>query len=203
VIKKTNKNSMRWIFMVLGIALLVIGVAGVSYAAFSDKGEVQGTSVSVGSADIKLFDDVGGVIEETNLVDSKTGPSFENITQIWTDDYLVKLFNNANGQVNLFTNSDYETVNDPDDLRNDLYVEPIEWLDSDNDGFVSEGEEGQSYGKKSIVKWKTEGFDLGPMDSGNVRAFIMRFSTDENGLSDSKQGTEITFDFVFDAMGLE
>ncbi|MFC1622188.1 hypothetical protein ACFL13_02280, partial [Patescibacteria group bacterium] len=168
---------------------------------FVDKGKILGSSFSVGSADIKLLQDVAGGVDIGNLVDEKTGPTFEGVSPNWTSDYLIKIYNNAAGQLQITSNANYETINDPDDLRQIIFVEPISWNDSNGDGIFDAGEEGTSFGRKTIVKWKTEGFDFGTINSGNVLSLILRFSTDT--VSDTKQGSTGIFDFEFDSIGLE
>ena len=96
--------------------------------------------------------------------------------------------------------SDYATANDPDDLRSYIFVEPFSWNDSNDNGLLDTGELGSSFGKKSIVKWKTEGFSFGQLDTANVKGFVLRFSTDN--LSDTKQGKTGVFDFVLEATSL-
>lgn len=185
----------------LGVAATMVALFGVTYAAFADKGEVLGSSFSVGSADIKILDDLGLGFDQGNLVDEKPGPNFEGISPNWTEDYLIKLYNNASTPILLSSSADYETANDPSDLRQDIYVEPFEWDDANADGILDSGELGSSLGRKTIVKWKTEGFDLGQLDGGTGLGLVLRFSTD--ALSDSKQGAVAVFDFVFDSVGLE
>jgi len=75
------------------------------------------------------------------------------------------------------------------------------WNDTNNDGIFDTGEEGTSFGIKSIVKWKTEGFDLGTVNTGEVLSLVLRFST--NTVSDTKQGENAIFDFEFDSIGVE
>lgn len=187
------KKKILLIVIVISLAIL----AGVAYAAFADKAEVLGTSVTVGSADIKMLSNLGGGVTADNLVDSKTGPSFENIHSGWTQDYLVKLFNNGTSNLTLTSHSDYLTANDPEDLRSILYVEPFDWADSNSNGVVDSGELGLSHARKTVVKWKTEGFSLGALPTGAVNGYILRFSADN--ISDSKQGASGVFDFSFDA----
>jgi hypothetical protein len=184
------------------LAMTLVFVVGVSYAAFTDKASILGTTFSVGSSDIKLFEDVSGGIDGANLVNEKAGPSFAGVSPNWVEDYLVKIYNNAATDVLLSSNANYETANDPDDLRQIIYVEPFSWDDVDGDGIVDDDElaSATSYGRKTIVKWKTEGFDLGNLASGEVKGFILRLSTDS--VSDSKQGSSATYDFEFDSVGL-
>lgn len=186
---------------VLSIMLFVVSVlSGVTYAAFMDRGKILGSSFSVGSANIKLLSNLALGVEESNLVDEKQGPTFSNISPNWSSDYLVKVYNDSTTELSLSSNSNYETVNDPEDLRTIIYVEPMDWNDVDNNGEVTSSELGQSYGKKTIVKWKTEGFNLGTISGGVVRSFVFRFSTQE--ISDSKQGAFALFDFEFSSLGL-
>src|SRR3989344_3261601 len=134
-----------WIYLVITLGL--IATAGIAYASFADKGEILGSSFSVGSADIKLLIDITGGVDDSNLTDQLNGPSFTNITPNWEEDYLVKLYNNASTALQLTTNADYLTANDPDDLRSIIYVEPIPWNDINNNGIVESGETSTSIGK--------------------------------------------------------
>ncbi|MBP7927549.1 hypothetical protein KAZ57_00155 [Patescibacteria group bacterium] len=182
-------------------ATAVLLTAGVTYAAFSDTGKVLGSSFSVGSADLKLLKDPAGGLINENLADEMAGPAFMNIGPNWKKDYAIKIYNNATGKVQIATNANYLTTNDPDDLRSVIYVEPVLWSDGNNNGVVDAGEESTSFGKKTITKWKTEGFDLGQVDSGSVKGLVLRFSTDS--LSDTKQGKSGIFDFEFDSITVE
>jgi hypothetical protein len=183
--------------IVISIIVFLL-VAGVAFAAFLDKAHILGTSISVGSSEIKLLDDLAGGVVPENLVDSKPGPSFDNIGPDWTADYPVSLFNNGTSLLEIRSFSDYITNNDPDDLRQIIYVEPIQWIDSNGDGLADSSELGINYGRKTIVKWKTEGYILDRILSGSVKAYVLRLSTDS--IPDSKQGKSLTFDFVFDAV---
>ncbi len=176
-------------------------VVGVTFAAFSDTAKILGASFSVGSADIKLLVDVAGGTNTENLADDLGGPTFTNLAPNWEQDYPVKIYNNSAGTLVLSTNASYETVNDPESIRENIYVEPIEWADANNNGLVDAGELGTSYGKDTIIKWKTVGFALDQIESGEVRGFVLRFST--TTLPESKQGATGTFDFEFDSVGLD
>jgi hypothetical protein len=177
-------------------------LAGIAVAAFGDKGEILGSSFTVGSADIKFLNSITGGTTAGNLVDQLDGPSFSGISPNWEQDYFVKIYNNAQTPVQLATNAYYETINDPEDLRQIIYVEPWLWNDADNDGAVGVGElPATSLGRKTIVKWKTEGFDLGTLNAGEVQGLLLKFSTDD--VSDTKQGASAIFDFEFDSPGIE
>ena len=184
------------IIFVVAFVVLVIS-AGITYAAFIDKGKVLGSQFSVGSADIKLLNDLLLGAQPSNLVDEKTGPSFAGIGPNWTDKYLMKIFNNSTGQIRLTSNSNYLTAEDPDDLRNIIFVEPFVWNDDNNNGMLDTGEEGTTYGRKTIVKWKTEGYDFGLVQAGETKSLILKFSTDS--VSDTKQGKSALFDFEFNS----
>ena len=184
--------------VVIIIAISLLALAGIAYAAFADKAEILGTSVSVGSADIKLLDNLAGGVESGNLVDSKSGPFFENIYSGWTQDYLVKIFNNGTSALRLTSHADYQTANDPEELRSIVYVEPFSWSDGNGNGVVDTGELGASYSRKTIIKWKTEGFDLGTIATGGVGGYVLRFSA--ASISETKQGASGVFDFAFDAV---
>ncbi|MBI2620832.1 hypothetical protein HYW61_01240 [candidate division WWE3 bacterium] len=183
----------------LGVFATLFLVVGVTYAAFTDKASVLGSTFSTGSADIKLLADVTKSADAGNLVEDLEGPRFASISPNWSQNYLVKIYNNAAASVLLSSAVNYETATDPKELRQLIYVEPFEWNDNGN-GLLDEGELGISYGRKSFVKWKTERISLGQIPSGQVRGLVLKFSTDS--LSDFKQGASAVFDFVFTSTGL-
>lgn len=193
-----NKTRVFTCVKYLGLIIAVTALAGATWAAFSDKGKVLGSTFSVGNSDIKLLENLAGTASQENLKDELIGPNFTNVTPNWTQDYLVKIYNNGSTALQLTSNSNYETVNDPDDLRTYIYVEPLEWNDLNGNGNLDSGEEGLSYGTKSITKWKTEGFDMGEIDMGTIRGYILRFST--TSLSDTKQGKTGSYDFEINAI---
>lgn len=179
---------------------LIVGVSGVVYAAFSDKAKYIGTKLSVGSADIKLLKDLSGGVETSNLTDELSGPVFGDILPFWVQDYVLKIYNNASGPIQLTSMSNYETLNDPDELRSVIYVEPFLWNDTNANGRLDSGELGNSFGRKTVIKWKTEGYDFGRVETGEVRGLILRFSADS--ISDTKQGKNAIFDFEFSSTSL-
>lgn len=198
---KGGENVKKRLSVTLALIALLIAVAGVAVAVFGDKGEILGSSFTVGSADIKFVKDLSGGTTADNLVDQLDGPSFTNISPNWTEDYPLKIYNNAPTHIQLTTNADYITANDPDDLRQIIYIEPINWGDQNHDGVVDEGELGSSFGVKTIVKWKTEGYDLSSVAPGGTKGLVLRFST--QSVPDSKQGKNAIIDFVFDSLGIE
>lgn len=184
--------------MVFCLAVL-LGLSA-TYAAFSDKGRVLGSTFSVGTADLKLFVDVTLPPDTTNLADEIPGPSFTNISSTWSKDYPIKFYNNSTSNVQLASNAKYSTVNDPGDLRTYIYVEPFDWNDTDSDGVVDDGEKGATFGKKTITKWSTEGFNLGTISMGQAKGYVLVFSTEN--LSDTRQGKTALFDFEFDGISV-
>ncbi len=194
-------NKLKKYFFTYGILTFVlVCLIGIAYAAFSDKGKVLGSSFSVGNADMKLLINPALGIDSANLADEMPGPSFTNIGQNWQQDYPVKLYNNGTYQMALTSHSDYLTINDPDDLRTYIYAEIFPWDDTNNNGVIDENELQTSLGRKTITKWKTEGFALGSFNPGEVKGINIRFSTDT--VSDTKQAKNAIFDFVFDSIEL-
>ncbi len=181
---------------VLLLSSLLIG-AGVGYAVFLGNSKVLGSKFTVASAEIKLLSNLSGGVNTENLVSELTGPEFNNVTSDWGDSYLVKIYNNSTSNLILTSRAEYATANDPDELRQLIFVEPYVWADANNNGLAETEELSTSLGKKSIVKWKTEGFDLGTLTSGEVKGVLLKFSTDS--VSSTKQGKSAMFDFEFDA----
>ena len=192
---KLNKKSLPLYLAGLGIVISL--VAGVTFAAFTDKAKVMGSTFSVGSADLRFLEDMPKGTDPTNLVDEIPGPTFGNIGQTWSADYPVKLINNGTSGITIASRAYYETVNDPAELRSDINVEIFEWNDANVNGVLDPGEVGMSLGKKTILKWKTEGLGVGQINPGQVRALVLRSSTEN--LSSTKQGKSALFDFEFES----
>ena len=186
---------------IVPIVLASILSFGIAYAAFSDRGKVLGSSFSVKSADLRFLQDNSGPTSSENLTDELVGPSFNNIGETWQENYLLKVFNNGTTRLQVTSNSDYETVNDPKELRQEIEVEIFEWDDQNLNGELDDTELGISLGKKNIVKWKTEGIMIGEMEPADTKSLVLTFST--QGLSETKQGAQAIIDYVFDAIEIE
>jgi len=188
-------------FFAVGALIMMSGLAfGVAYASFTDQAKFTGSRFSVGSADLKLLNNLTFGTDGSNLVDSKPAPSYDGISPGWTADYLIKVYNNGSQDLELSSNMDYATANDPGAVREVLYMEPFDWNDANGDGLVTDGEQGTSYGKKAFTSWKSTGFDFGRLASGQTKALIMRFST--GSITNSKMGQTGVFDFMFDGTGI-
>ena len=192
-----KKYRKRFLAVLVGAAV-VASLAGITYAAFSDRGKVLGSTFSVGNNDLKLYRDVALGGEPENLADELSGPLFTNIGQNWQQDYLVKMVNNGTYESEITSRASYETASDPDDLRQYIFAEIFPWDDGNSDGLLTPDELGESLGKKSIIKWKTEGYNLGSIGSNAVISLVVRFST--NNIPDTKQGKQAIFDFDFDSI---
>jgi hypothetical protein len=199
-VKKLKIKSKKTLY-VLGMLLAAGLTIGIAYAAFTDENKVLGSTFSVGSADIKFFNNLAGNTEPTNLVDELPGPTFTNIGQTWSSDYPLKIYNNGTSPVSLTSHSFYETANDPAELRSDISVEIFEWNDANYNGLTDPSEvDNVGIAKKTLVKWKTEGIGLGQLNAGVFRSFVLRFST--TNLSETKQGQSALFDFEFESAEL-
>lgn len=191
----------KYIISFSSLLLLACSLVGIAYASFSDQSKFSGSRFSVGSADLKLLDNLASGSEASNLVDTKPAPSYDNISPMWFQDYAIKIYNNGTQSITLTSNMDYLTANDPSNIREILYVEPFDWNDINNDGiFDGESEQGNSYGKKVFTSWKSTGFNFGQLASGAIKPLIMRFSA--GNISSTKMGAVGTFDFMFDSVGL-
>lgn len=192
------KNAKNKIKRLLSFILAGIFISGVAYAAISSKIFMKGALFTTANVEIKFLKDITGGTQPDNLVTELTGVSFDNIYNYWSTDYQVKLINVSAKSVKISSYSNYLTAEDPASLRYSLFVEIIKWNDANSNGIVDEGELQESIGKKSFVKWKTEGFDLGMFDPGKVNSYILRFSAES--LTEAKIGQSGKFDFEFGIM---
>lgn len=192
------KNAKNKLKRLLSFILAGIFISGVAYAAISNKIFMKGALFTTATMEIKFLKDISAGNISENLVTELTGVSFDNIYNYWTTDYLVKLVNVSYNNVNISSYSNYTTAEDPASLRYSLFVEIFNWNDLNSNGVVDEGELSESLGKKSFVKWKTEGFSLGVFEPGVVKSYVLRFSAEN--LTDTKVGQSGKFDFEFGIM---
>ncbi|MFH1295517.1 MAG: hypothetical protein ABIH84_02990, partial [bacterium] len=184
-------TTRKYAIGIVSLLLTALCFIGIAYASFTDQSKFAGSRFSIGSADLKLLNDLAGGTGIANLVDTKPVPSYDGIAPQWSQDYLVKIYNNGTQPVTLTSNMDYLTANDPANIRELLYMEPYEWNDVNNNGEVDEGEQGLSYGQKVFTSWKSTGFNFGQLPAGEVKALIMRFSV--GNIANSKMGAVGTF----------
>ncbi len=189
----------RNLMYLLGVVILAGSlIAGATYAAFTDKASVLGSTFSIGSANLMFLNSLSMGTDPANYIEELPGPTFTNIGPGWTQDYLLKLIAMGTSKIGITTTAYYDTVNDPESLRSDINVEVIRWNDVNQNGVLETGEEGASLGQKTIIKWKTEGFNLGELNYGQTMFLILRFSADS--ISDTKQGASAIFDFEFNSI---
>lgn len=201
---------------VLG-ALIMIGISmasllQVASAVLQESVKVAGTSFSVGTGtgtggggggtttgntSLKILTNLTGGTNTSNLSDSVAGPTFTNVGPDWMDNFPVKVYNKGTVPLNLVALADY--INDPDVLRDDIYVKIVEWNDSDNDGLVDTGEEGQTYGYDTILRLRNDTFGLGTINPSQQRGFVMKF--DGTGVSEANANMNAIYDFVVTGTG--
>lgn len=179
---------------------MIFTTAGVSYAAYVNSSKVAGATFSIGTSELKLLKSLGSGTKDSNLTDGLKGPEYKGVNSGWKQTYLVKVFNSSSVPLELNSTSSYQTINDANNLRSVIFVEPFEWDDKNNDGKLDKEELGKSYGKKSVLKWKTEGIDLDKIASGQVKGLVLEFSVEE--LTSSKQGATGIFDFEFSGVSI-
>jgi hypothetical protein len=192
------KNAKNKLKRLLSFILAGIFISGVAYAAISNKIFMKGALFATATMEIKFLKDITAGNVSENLVTELSGVSFDNIYNYWSTDYLVKLVNVSSNNVNISSYSNYTTAEDPASLRYSLFVEIFNWSDLNSNGIVDEGELQESLGKKSFVKWKTEGFSLGIFEPNKVKSYVLRFSAEN--LTDTKIGQSGKFDFEFGIM---
>jgi len=190
------------------MALAVTSIFQATSAAFEETVTVAGSSFTIGTSSgggggggggtgtntaLKFFVDLEGSAVDSNMSDTINGPVFDNIDSQWTDQMLVKMHNKGANAMNLISKANY--VSDPDTLRDDIFVEVLAWNDANNNGVLDAGEEGQSYGHDSILRWRNDTFPLGQIAAAETRGFVLRF--DGSGVTDANFGMEAVYDFVF------
>jgi hypothetical protein len=198
----------RKIFLSAALILLsCASLVGITSAAFEEKVSVLGTSFTVGemgsepapvssNTALKILKNNSGTSDGTNLSDTVNGPAFNDINQTWTQTFPVKLFNKGTKTLTLVSGATY--VSDPDTLRDDLFVEILDWNDTNNNGTVENSELGTSHGHDTILRMKNDTFQMGDIELNSVKGYVLRF--DGSGLSEANVGKTAVYDFIFTAV---
>ncbi len=195
-------------FFLSGLLVLLscVSLFGVTSAVFEESASVAGVSFTIGEESsepggggttgntaLKILKNTAVSAEESNLADTINGPSFTNVNSTWVQTLPVKIYNKGGTVLDIVGTANY--VNDPDTLRDDLYIEILAWNDANNNGTVEEGETGESYGHDTILRFKNDTFDLGELNGSSTRGYILKF--DGSGLSEANIGKTAVYDFVF------
>src|SRR3989344_2543847 len=184
------------------IAMAVVSLFQATSAVFEESVRVAGTSFTVGTSAedntagntaLKFLLNVSGSTESSNLTDTVAGPVLDNIDSIWSDVILLKLYNKGTTPLNVVSKAEY--INDPNTLRDDIFVKAVAWNDANNNGVLDSGEEGVSYGYDTILRWRNDTFPVGLLGSGEVKGVALKF--DGTGVTDSNIGQSAVYDFVF------
>lgn len=170
-----------------------VSVLGTSFTIASDVGEPVGGGGTTGNTDLKILVSNSAAATGANLADSVNGSSFGDIKISWKQDFPIKIHNKGTKLLDIVGSANY--INDPDTLRDDLFIEILAWNDANNNGTAEENEIGQSYGHDTILRFKNDTFSLGELGSASTKGYVLRF--DGSGLSDANVGMAAVYDFVF------
>jgi hypothetical protein len=195
------KKAIGSLVMVLMASLVVYQS---SVAALEEIVTVAGTSFTIGTTSgggeepqntnttLKFLADLGDSSSGSNLVDTINGPDFDEITPEWTEDMPVKVHNKGQVTLSLIGSANY--VSDPNTLRDDIFVEILEWNDANSNGLLDDGETGTSYGHDTILRLKNDTFALSTLSPGQTRGLVFRF--DGSGVTETNFGMSAIYDFI-------
>lgn len=201
----------KWIGVTFSIVGLLL-VSGMVYAFIQENGKVKGTTFKVSSTpeqieggvtdsneNLKLLIDLVGLTDESNLTDEVNGPTFEDISTVWKDKVLLKLYNQGDKPLNLASTADY--IDDANTLRDDIFIRVSAWNDTNANGSLEFGEIGEEYGYDTILRMKNDTFNLGSLNPGAVKGLVMEF--DGTGLSNANAEQMAVYDFMITGEEIE
>ncbi|MCB0514207.1 MAG: hypothetical protein KDC60_07260, partial [Bacteroidetes bacterium] len=129
----------------------------------------------------------------SNIANSIKGPHFTDIDNKWKDTYTFTLYNQSTEDINIISKSNY--IEDPDTLRDDIFVAIHRWEDNDNDGKFDDSELGVQLDYNSILRWRNDTFNLGKISSNSMKKFVLVF--DGSGISSANLGKKAIYSFKF------
>lgn len=189
------------------VIIVAVGavISNATFAAFDNRGSVNGNVFAVGAAHLQLLQNVAGPFNNSNYADQISGTSFDKIYPGWKKRYSLKLVNT--GSVNLTVNSRAAFVSGDSTLGDHIKVTIRAWNDGNRDGVVQPSEATGPYGITTLTNWQETLFttaggknpfgDLGQINTPDpVRGFVIDFEAPET-MPDSAQGKRLTLDFIF------
>ncbi len=194
------------------IGLSLSGLFQATSAVFEETVKVAGNSFSVATifegggggtpgtsnTALKILKNLSLGAETSNLADTVPGSTFENISPTWVAESPLKIHNDGTTALDVVASADY--VSDVNTLRDDIYIEISAWNDANNNGAVDAGEEGDSFGRDTILRMKNDTFPMGEIAAGETKGYLLRF--DGAGLTEVNKGMSAVYDFTFTGLGL-
>lgn len=169
-----------------------VTLSGVTFNVGSTFGSGGGgTTPTTSNTALKLLSSLTGGTEAGNLADTHAGETYNNVNDVWTAQYPVKIRNKSASTMSLIAKANY--IFDVNTLRDHILVSVVEWNDIDNDGIVDAGEEGQIYGNDTVLRLRNDTFALGSIGGNQTRGFIYKFNG--SGLTATHAGHTATYDF--------
>lgn len=174
-----------------------VGINGASFTVGTGTSSGGSGTTPTGNTSLKMLIDLSGSTADSNLSDNINGPEFTNIGPDWLYELPVKVYNKGSGNLSLVASASY--VNDPDVLRDDIFVKITEWNDQNNNGVVEQGEEGQILGYDTVLRLRNDTYNLGQIDPSQTRGYIFEF--DGTGVSEANAGMSAVYDFLITGTG--
>jgi len=139
----------------LTITALIVLVAGVTQAVWTDPATITDNTFTSGNADLDLWDG-------SDWQDTINTFSDVNIYPGWTKDFTFYVKNNSSADIPLDITVELSSLGGNLGLKDNLKLEFI-W-------------DGGSAGPQSLSWWKANNWSLGSLDQGIQRTYTARFS---------------------------
>lgn len=157
------------------ITALVVLVAGVTQAVWTDPAEIRSNRFTTGNADLKLSDGAGsGWLDDLNTFTA------DDIYPGWTEDFTFYIKNDSESEITLeiiaklsVLTSDYSLLKD--NLKLKIW-----------------GEDGVGWtGEYTLRQWYEGQASLGTLDQGDSRRYVARFRLED--VNNNFQDRDLTF----------
>lgn len=181
----------------LAIIALLAAMTVTTQAAFTAKATLTGITFSTGTAELKLFGNLGytHIWNNGNLYPGQRGGTFADIGPNWKGSQPLKYINT--GSVPLMTSIRAVVGNDPAGLADDITVSVWQWQDTDGNGQESNTDTfTQLSSPQPLSEMVSNSVTLGQLQRHDPKGLMLRFTTGD--LSNETQKQSLSVEFIID-----
>lgn len=165
----------------------------INNAVFETSNELSDEDQTLENPSLVFVKDVFSPIEKNNITTSINGPNFREINNTWKDSFTFNLHNISENDIAITSKALY--IEDPDSLRDDIFVALYKWDDKNRNNRFEDTELGEQLAYDSVLRWKNDHFELGNLKGKETKSFVLLF--DGSGITQTNLNKRAEFSFKF------
>ena len=181
-------------FITVGTVIAnVDNAVDINDATFQTSSELSSNEQTLDNNTLVFLKNNSNSYSNNNISKSIAGPNFKDIDNNWKDSYEFTLYNQGDKDITVISKANY--VEDPDGLRDDIFVALHNWNDKNDNGKFDDSELGEQLEYNSILRWRNDTFNLGNLESKSANKYVLVF--DGSGITDANLDKKAIYSFRF------